>query len=148
MLLAVCLCLSAALVMSCSKKTSEPAGDGEKEKNAAPAAAEKKSYEVFEKMLADKPGRPSTTLKVIVPEGSGKDVLEAVLKDVKAQDPSLKAVTIWAYNSRKELNGPSFTVGKLEWSADDRDFNNEKALTPNPKIDMMPAKAKAEGSQK
>lgn len=147
LLLAVCLCLAAALAMSCSK-TKTTANAEEKEKAAATEQSGKKAYEIMEKMLADQPGRPRTTLKVVVPEGSGKDALEAILKDVQAQDPSLKAVIIWAYSSRAELNGPSFTVGKLEWSADGKDFNNTKALTPNPKIDMMPAKVKAGGNKK
>lgn len=99
-----------------------------------------KKYIVMEKVLADAPGRPRTTLKVVIPEGSGREqvqkALEFALATVRKDDPALKAVIIWSYRTRSELNGSNYTLGKLEWSADGRDFAGKTALTPNPKLDI------------
>jgi hypothetical protein len=46
-------------------------------------------------------------------------------------------VIIWAYHKRSELNASSYTAGKLEWSADGKDFNGTGTLAPNPKIEIF-----------
>lgn len=112
------------------------------EKNAVTAdSGAQPAYVLMEKILADQPGRPRTTMKIVIPNAAGRQAVSVTmskaLDDAKKQDPSLKAVIIWAYRSRGELNGPSFTLGKLEWSADGNDFAGRNPLSPNPKIEAI-----------
>ncbi|MEW6202497.1 MAG: hypothetical protein AB1546_11005 [bacterium] len=95
-------------------------------------------YVLMEKVLADQPNRPRTTMKILMPDaGNDGDTLKAALADVRKQDKSLKAVIIWAYRTREELNGPNYTAGKLEWSSDGKNFAGQNELSPNPKIDII-----------
>lgn len=93
----------------------------------------------MEKNLSDQPDRARTTMKVILPEGEVDDeaAMKATLEQARQQDKELKAVIIWAYRKRSELNASSYTVGKLEWSADGKDFNGTATLSPNPKVGLV-----------
>lgn len=120
---------------SCSAKKDVTAG------GSSATGGSDGSYIIMEKVLADQPGRMRTTLKILIPAVDGKQVtaptLTKALEDIKKADPALSAVIIWAYRKREELNGSSFTVGKLEWASDGKDFNNQRPLTPNPKVDAL-----------
>jgi hypothetical protein len=119
-------------VTACSRKQTA---------NDATKAVVGPRYVVMEKVLADTPGRPGTTMKVLIPKAVGREAVSAALTralaDARKQDPSLKAVILWAYRTRAELNGSNFTVGKLEWSADGKDFAGKTPLAPNPKMDIV-----------
>jgi len=130
--LLICAALLSALAFSggCQKKSTPQ----------TPPAPKPAGYIVMEKVLSDQPARPRTTLKVIIPEKEDTTAaLKAALTDVRKDDAALKAVIIWAYRSRGELNGSNFTAGKLEWAADGKDFNGTNSLSPNPKIDALDA---------
>ena len=132
-LLACVLACGCALLVSCSGKNNKAA--------QAPPPAPKGAYIVMEKVLADTPGRPRTTMKIIIPAAANKPAvtgsISKALADARAQDPALKAAIIWAYRSRGELNGSNFTLGKLEWSGDGTDFTGKNKLAVNPKIEVL-----------
>lgn len=98
-------------------------------------------YIIMEKVLSDTPRRLRTTMKILIPDGKSKQevsaALEKALADSRRDDPSLTAVIIWDYRTRSELNGSNFTLGKLEWSADGKDFDGQAPMSPNPKIDSL-----------
>ena len=131
LLICVLVCGIVALAFLTSKN--------KKNMNAPPA--QKGVYIVMEKVLADTPGRPRTTMKIIIPAAANKPAVTGsivkALADARAQDPALKAAIIWAYRSRGELNGSNFTLGKLEWSADGMDFAAKKKLVSNPNIEIL-----------
>lgn len=96
---------------------------------------------LMQKTLADAPdGRERATAKILVPGAArGTDVraaLEKTLADVRRDDPALKFAVIWAYRTRGELNN-DYTLGKIEWSSDGKDFNGQAPLTPNPRFDIL-----------
>ena len=96
------------------------------------------AYVLMEKQLPDTCGRPCTTLKILIPNvGTESETLNAALKDTLDQDKTLKAVIVWAYRKKEELNASNYTVDRLELSADGKDFNGKNTLTPNPKIDLI-----------
>jgi len=109
--------------------------------NTSDGVIEDKPYIVMEKVIADAPERPRTTLKIIVPNAeTSNDVsasLDMALSDSRRDDPVLEAIVIWAYRERAELNSPSFTLGKLEWSSDGKDFAGRAQLDPNPKLHII-----------
>jgi len=123
-LLALCIAAGA-----CSKPARKP---------AAPEPPDVKII-VMEKVLAGTPERPGTTMKVIIPAAKSsadvKSALKAQFGSVRKDDPALKAVIIWAYTKRDELNGPNYTLGKLEWSEDGNNFVGNNALPQNPLIE-------------
>lgn len=124
------------LIASCSQEH-HPNKGATREKAVGAGA----SYILMEKVLADAPDRPRTTIKVLIPKASNREAVSAALTqalaDARKNDPALKAVIIWAYRSRAELNGANFTLGKLEWSADGNDFAEQNPLDPNPGIDVV-----------
>lgn len=127
--LAFFLVLSVMYLSACSSKKVPDETAAQK----SPAA-----YIVMEKQLPDTCGRPCTTLKILIPKaGNDGEALAVALKDVRQQDKTLNAVIIWAYRKKDELNASNYTVGRLEWSADGKDFNGQNTLTPNPKIDLV-----------
>ena len=89
--------------------------------------------------MSAQPSRARTTMKVIIPGGKAGDdaAMKAALDGAIKQDKELKAVIIWAYRKRTELNASSYTVGKLEWTADNKDFAGTAPLSPNPKIELL-----------
>jgi hypothetical protein len=131
---AILLLCGCFLLASCSGKNAK------NEKETAPPPKQAGAFIVMEKVLADTPGRPRTTMKIVIPDAAGKqavsDTISKALDSARKQDPALKAAIIWAYRSRAELNGSNYTLGKLEWSADGMDFNGAKKLDANPKIDV------------
>jgi len=126
----LCVCF---LLVSCAGKP------GKNEKGAAAPSKQAGAYIVMEKVLADAPGRPRTTMKIIIPDAAGKqavaDALSSALDFARKQDPALKAAIIWAYRNRDEINGSSYTLGKLEWTSDGMNYNGDSKLDPNPKIE-------------
>jgi len=130
-ILMMALIAASLIAVSCSKPAPKPA--------APPKSAAAKTI-VMEKVLAGKPERPGTTMKVLIPDaktgGDVQDALKAQLDAARRDDPALKAVIIWAYAKRAELNGPNYTLGKLEWSEDGKDFNGVNALSPDPRIEV------------
>ena len=135
--------LCSCVFCSCNRKGTDkqPGADSSAKKTAAEGAASKDSFILMEKVLSDQPNRSRTTLKIIIPPAA-KDagaVLKQALEQTTRQDPEVKAVIIWAYHTREELNGSNYTAGKLEWSADGKDFMGSAPLTPNPLLDL-PAK--------
>lgn len=116
---------------ACSRK--QPSSDA-----TATSAAR---YIVMEKVLSDVPGRPRTTMKILIPDRKDRQAVSAALTqslaDTRRDDPSLSAVIIWAYRSRAELNGSNFTAGKLEWSSDGKDFAGQNKMDSNPKIEAI-----------
>lgn len=152
LLLAVCLSLVTPFVISCSRggnaetssssdcDTERSEGDKADCKCKEAKKDEAPPFTIAEKMLADQENRPRTTMKIIIPYGAnGSKTLTAALDKVRQEDATLKSVIIWAYHARFELNGPTFTAGKLEWSADGRNFGGESGLMPNPRIELAPA---------
>lgn len=101
----------------------------------------KESYIIMEKVLADAVDRPRTTMKILVPNTVKRESVDSALiqalDDVRHNDPVLISVIIWAYRTREELNASSYTVGKLEWSADGKDYAGKIQLKPNPKIHIL-----------
>lgn len=132
-MVAMCVLMcGCVLIASCAGKKDKA------EKAPAPKAG---TYIVMEKVLADMPDRPRTTMKIVIPAAADKqavtDTLTKAIGDAQKNDPALKAAIIWAYKSREELNGSNYTLGKLEWSADGNDYNGSAKLDPNPKIDVL-----------
>jgi hypothetical protein len=124
------------LLASCSQE--HHPNEGVSHKKAVGAGA---YYILMEKVLADAPGRPRTTMKILILKAANRDDVSAALTralaDAHKDDPTLKSVIIWAYRTRAELNGSNFILGKLEWSADGKDFAGQKPLSPNPKTEIV-----------
>lgn len=159
LLLAVCISFVTPFVISCSRggNTETPSSgdcDTEQSEGDRPEKADCKckdakndakkaevtQFTVAERMIADQPSRPRVTMKIIIPDSANRSkTLIAALDKARQEDTTLKAVIIWAYHARFELNGPSFTAGKLEWSSDGRNFNSDSGLFPNPRIELAPA---------
>lgn len=117
---------------SCSNKSNE-------KQKQQPATVSPHNFIVMEKIMSDQPGRARTTMKVIIPGGKATDeaAMKAALDQARQQDKELKSVIIWAYRTRKELNASTYTAGKLEWSADNKDYNGTAQLSPNSKIELL-----------
>ena len=131
----ICVSIIAAAAVLCSLFCASCSQKGASSNKAGGAP----KFVIMEKVLADAKGRNRTTMKILVPDPKADPTaaLKAALDAAVTQDSTLKAAIIWAYRAREELNGSNFTVGKLEWSSDGKDFNGTAALSPNPKIEVV-----------